>query len=47
VEKIVMGGGKISMFAGPLRPGTYGFFDDYHPDTTKGSVIAVAGQAKE
>jgi plastocyanin len=47
VEKIVMGGGKISVFARPLKPGTYGFFDDYHPDTTKGSVIAVAGQAKE
>jgi hypothetical protein len=46
VEKIVTAGSRISVFAGPLKPGTYGFFNDYHPDT-KGSVIAVAGKPKE
>jgi heme/copper-type cytochrome/quinol oxidase subunit 2 len=40
-EKIVVPGGKISVFAGPLHPGTYKFFDDYHPDTAKGTVTAV------
>jgi hypothetical protein len=42
VEKIVVGGGKISVFVGPLKPGTYAFFDDYHPDTAKGTMIAKA-----
>lgn len=42
VEKIVVGGGKISMSAGPLKPGTYAFFDDYHPDTAKGTITAKA-----
>jgi Cupredoxin-like domain len=38
----VVGGGKISVFVGPLKPGTYAFFDDYHPDTAKGTMIAKA-----
>lgn len=41
VEKIVVPGGKISVMAGPLKPGSYKFFDEYHPDTAKGTVIAV------
>lgn len=41
VEKIVVAGGKISVMAGPLQPGTYKFFDDYHPDTAIGTVTAV------
>ncbi|MGH8393731.1 MAG: cupredoxin domain-containing protein [Pseudomonas sp.] len=32
------------MFAGPLHPGTYTFFDDYHPDQAKGTVTAVAAK---
>jgi cupredoxin-like protein len=42
VEKIVVPGGKIAVMAGPLKPGIYKFFDDYHPDTAKGTVTAVA-----
>lgn len=38
VEKIIVGGGKITVFAGPLKPGTYKFFDDYHPDAAKGTI---------
>src|SRR5579875_2330972 len=30
VEKIVVPGGSITVNAGPLKPGTYQFFDDYH-----------------
>ena len=41
VEKIVVPGGKITVMAGPLKPGTYKFFDDYHPDTATGSIAAV------
>lgn len=41
VEKIVVPGGKITVMAGPLKPGTYKFFDDYHPDTATGTITAV------
>ncbi|HEX2941364.1 MAG TPA: cupredoxin domain-containing protein [Rhodopila sp.] len=41
VEKIVVAGGTISVFIGPLKPGTYSFFDDYHPESAKGSLTAV------
>lgn len=44
-EKIIVPGGKISVMAGPLKPGTYVFFDDYHPDTAKGTLVAVDPQA--
>jgi heme/copper-type cytochrome/quinol oxidase subunit 2 len=40
VEKIVVPGGTITVTAGPLKPGTYQFFDDYHPDDAKGIVTA-------
>ena len=31
-EKVVPAGGEISLFVGPLDPGTYEFFDDFHPE---------------
>jgi Cupredoxin-like domain len=40
VEKIVVPGGTITVTAGPLKPGTYQFFDDYHPDDANGTVTA-------
>ncbi len=44
-EKIVVPGGTVSVFVGPLKPGTYAFFDDYHPDDAKGSMVAVEALA--
>jgi hypothetical protein len=41
IEKIVPGGAKIAVSAGPLKPGTYRFFDEYHPETATGRIIAV------
>ena len=41
-EKIVVSGGHAAVYAGPLRPGTYKFFDDYHPDTAFGTITAEA-----
>lgn len=38
VEKIIVPGGQISVRIGPLKPGTYKFFDDYHPDTANGTL---------
>lgn len=42
-EKIVVSGGTITVHAGPLHPGTYKFFDDYHPDQATGTVTATQG----
>ncbi len=39
VEKVVPGGGKITVQIRPLGPGRYRFFDDYHEDTTEGFLI--------
>ncbi len=40
VEKVVKGGGKISVQVRALQPGRYRFFDDYHEDTTEGFLVA-------
>jgi hypothetical protein len=36
VEKVVTGGGTITVQIRPLAAGRYRFFDDYHEDTTEG-----------
>jgi len=33
VEKVVTGGGTITMRIRPLVPGRYRFFDDFHPES--------------
>lgn len=33
VEKVVTGGGTITIRVRPLEPGRYRFFDDFHPET--------------
>lgn len=33
-EKIVLPNSTITVFIGPLQPGTYKFFDDFHRATT-------------
>jgi RPA family protein len=38
-EKIVNAGGEITVYVGPLDPGSYEFFDDFHSDT-RGHLIA-------
>jgi hypothetical protein len=37
-EKIVSPGGEITVFIGPLSPGNYGYFDDFHRETT-GTIV--------
>ncbi len=39
VEKVVQGGGTISLQIRALTPGRYRFFDDYHEDTTEGFLV--------
>ena len=38
-EKVVGPGQEITVFVGPLDPGNYEFFDDFHPQT-RGHLIA-------
>jgi len=38
-EKIIPGGDEVSLYVGPLKAGTYGFFDDFHASQTKGTLI--------
>ena len=37
-EKVVTAGQQISVFIGPLAPGRYEFFDDFHPQT-RGQLV--------
>jgi hypothetical protein len=38
-EKIVNAGGEIIQYVGPLDPGSYEFFDDFH-GATRGHLVA-------
>jgi plastocyanin len=40
VEKVVAGGGAITVKVRALKPGRYRFFDDYHEATTEGFLVA-------
>src|SRR5487761_2033695 len=39
-EKVVTANSEITIFIGPLDAGSYGYFDDFHRDTTIGTIIA-------
>jgi high-affinity iron transporter len=39
-EKLVAAGGKITVFLGPLDPGSYKFFGCFHRDTAQGVIEA-------
>ena len=39
-EQVVEGGKKIIVYVGPLGPGTYKYWGDYHQDTTQGVIVA-------
>ncbi len=39
-EKIVPGQGRITVYVGPLKPGQYEFFGEFHMDTARGSLVA-------
>ncbi|HUW39101.1 MAG TPA: cupredoxin domain-containing protein [Rhodocyclaceae bacterium] len=39
-EKVVGPNGEIIIFIGPLDAGSYGYFDDFHRNTTTGTIIA-------
>ena len=39
-EKIIKGNTKKTIFIGPLKPGAYRYFGEFHEDTARGTVIA-------
>jgi plastocyanin len=39
-EKVVPANGRITVFVGPLKPGRYPFFGDFHKDSAQGVLIA-------
>ena len=39
-EKLVPPGQTVPVFLGPLEPGEYQFFGDFHQDTARGVLIA-------
>jgi plastocyanin len=38
-EKVVSGNGKITLYIGPLKAGTYKFFGEFHPASAQGKII--------
>jgi plastocyanin len=39
-EKVLGPGARSFVVIAPLAPGTYPFFDDFHPDTGNGRIVA-------
>jgi plastocyanin len=38
-EKVVAGGEQITVYIGPLKPGSYEFFGDFNPTTARGHIV--------
>lgn len=38
-EKVVAGNGQITVFVGPLKPGSYSFFGEFNQATAQGKII--------
>ena len=39
-EKVIAAHARGNLFLGPLKPGRYDFFGDFHKDTAKGVLVA-------
>jgi len=39
-EKVIPGNSQAIVYIGPLDPGTYPFFGEFHMDTAQGRIIA-------
>ena len=39
-EKVVTGNSKIIVFLGPLKPGKYGYYGEFHMKTAQGVLVA-------
>ena len=38
-EKMIRPGQTVTIFLPPLKPGSYDFFGEFHPDTAKGKIV--------
>ncbi len=39
-EKVLAPGAQSFLVIAPLKPGSYDIFDEFHPDTSKGRIVA-------
>ena len=39
-EKVIAGGAEATILVGPLKPGKYTFYGEYHESTAKGALVA-------
>lgn len=39
-EKLIAPGAEIVVSIGPLKPGKYEYFDEFHEDTSRGMIVA-------
>lgn len=39
-EKVIRPGQSVTIFLPPLKPGSYDFFGEFHPESAKGRIIA-------
>ncbi len=39
-EKLIAGKGKATIYVGPLAPGKYPFFGEFHEKTARGVIVA-------
>lgn len=39
-EKMILPGKSAEIFIGPLKPGTYDFYGEFHPRTARGRIVA-------
>jgi len=39
-EKVLAPGAESFVVIAPLKPGEYDYFDEFHPDTAKGRIVA-------
>lgn len=39
-EKVIPGGAQAVILIGPLKPGTYKFYGEFHEDTAQGRIVA-------
>lgn len=38
-EKVIPGGTQLPVYVGPLTPGSYSFFNDFHPSSTGKLIV--------
>ena len=38
-EKVISGNSKVILFIGPLKPGAYKYFGEFHQETAQGTIL--------